>query len=149
MTIGEICNRQVVIAHANDTIADAARRMRDFHVGTLVVVEDQADARRPIGILTDRDVIVRVIAEDSRRLDALRVHDVMSGELVTALEGESLLDGLKRMRSHGIRRLPVVNDHGGLEGILAFDDLVELLAEELSDLAALLTREQKREAVLS
>jgi CBS domain-containing protein len=53
------------------------------------------------------------------------------------------------MRSHGIRRLPVVNDHGGLEGILAFDDLVELLAEELSDLAALLTREQKREAVLS
>lgn len=146
MTVGEMCNRKVVIAHKADTLAEAARRIRDFHVGALVVVDDREDARRvPIGILTDRDIVVGVLAEDGRHVDALLVGDVMSRELVTSHEGESLLDALKKMRSYGVRRLPIVNDQGGLEGIVAFDDLVDLVSEELSELAQLVVREQKRE----
>lgn len=69
----------------------------------------------------------------------------MSTGLVTSLEGENLYDPLKKMQAHGVRRLPVVNDGGGLEGILTFDDVVELLSEELTDLARLVAKEQKRE----
>jgi CBS domain-containing protein len=146
MTVGEICNRQVVFAHEGESVGDVARRMRDLHVGTLVVVVDEHEGRRrPVGVLTDRDLVVRVLAEDARAGGARVVGDVMTSNLVTAQEGDSLLDALKRMRSFGIRRLPVVNDGGGLEGILAFDDLVDLVAGELSDLSDLIAREQKRE----
>ncbi len=146
MTVGEICNRKVVIAHKDDTIADAARRIRDFHVGTLVVVDTPEEARRrPVGILTDRDIVVRVLAENGRHFEGLRVGDVMTRNLVTSPEDESLLDAIKKMRSSGVRRLLVVNPQGGLEGILAFDDLVDLIAEELKDMAQLVAREQKRE----
>lgn len=69
----------------------------------------------------------------------------MSTGLVTSLEGENLYDPLKKMQARGVRRLPVVNDGGGLEGILTFDDVVELLSEELTDLARLVAKEQKRE----
>ena len=145
MTVGEFCNRQVVIARRDESLAEAARRIRDFHVGTLIVVDEQAGRRIPVGILTDRDLVVSVLAGDGRDVDALNVGDVMTRELVMAQEDENLLEALKKMRSFGVRRLPVVNHSGGLEGILTFDDLVDLVAEELSDLSHLVSREQKRE----
>jgi len=119
--------------------------MRDLHVGTLIVVDEHDGRRLPVGLVTDRDLVVRVLTEDGRAAGAAAVGEVMTSNLVTAQEDDSLLDALKKMRSFGIRRLPVVNDGGGLEGILAFDDLVDLVAEELSDLSNLLAREQKRE----
>jgi CBS domain-containing protein len=145
MTVGEFCNRQVVIAHRGDSLPEAARRLRDFHVGTLVVVDEQNGLRIPVGVLTDRDLVVSVLTGDGRDVDALVVGDVMTAGLVTAREEENLIDALKKMRSFGVRRLPVVNDKGGLEGILAFDDLIDLVAEQLSDLSNLMTREQKHE----
>ena len=145
MTVGEFCNRQVVIAREDESLMEAARRIRDFHVGTLIVVDQQDGRRIPVGVLTDRDLVVRVLAEGERDVGALVVGNVMTRELVTAREQEDLFEALKKMRSFGIRRLPVVNANGGLEGILAFDDLVELVAEELSDLSRLVAREQKRE----
>ena len=145
MTVGEFCNRQVVFARRQENIAEAARRMRDFHVGTLVVIDDQDGPRLPVGVLTDRDLVVRVLAQDGPAAGAPAIGDVMPSKRVTAQEGDDLVDALKKMRSFGVRRLPVVNERGGLEGILAFDDLVEFVADELSDLSSLLAREQKRE----
>lgn len=145
MTVGEFCNRQVVIAHRDESVPEAARRIRDFHVGTIIVVDEQDGRRMPVGVLTDRDLVVSVLAGDRRDIDALKVGDVMTMGLVTAQEHESLLDALKKMRSFGVRRLPILNDAGGLEGILTFDDLIDLVAEELSDLTNLVAREQKRE----
>jgi CBS domain-containing protein len=145
MTAGEVCNREVVIASADETIAQAARRIRACHVGTLVVVDDREGTRTPVGILTDRDIVIHALADKAEPLYALRIGSVMSSNLVTAGEHESLPDVLKKMRSYGVRRIPIVNEDGGLEGILAFDDVVELLAEELSDLAGLIAREQTRE----
>lgn len=143
MTAGEVCNRQVVFTRPETPIVDAVGLMKAYHVGDVVVVREPDEERVPIGILTDRDVALAV--ERLLRLPQLRVADVMSADLVTSPESENLSEALKKMQSHGVRRLPVVNDRGGLEGILTFDDVVELLSDELTDLAKLVAKEQKRE----
>ena len=116
MTTGEFCNRQVVIARRDERVAEAARRIREFHVGTLIVVDDQDGRRIPVGLLTDRDLVVRVLTGDGHDIETLVVDNVMTRELVTVPEQESLFDALKKMRSFGVRRLPVINEYGGLEG---------------------------------
>jgi len=143
MNAGEVCNRQVVITRPETSVVDAVTLLKTHHVGDLVVVRELDGQRAPIGILTDRDIALAV--DRLLRMPHLKVADVMSTPLVTSPEGESLYDALKKMQSHGIRRLPVVNDHGDLEGILTFDDVIELLSEELTDLAKLVAKEQKRE----
>jgi CBS domain-containing protein len=143
-TVAEICNREVVVVERNAAIPDAARLMRDYHVGDLVVVEERGGQRTPVGIVTDRDIVIEVIAE-AVAFDEVTVGDIMSPDMVTAREGDDLLDTLKNMRTHGIRRVPVVDGQQSLIGILAVDDVIELLAEELNDLARLIGREQTRE----
>jgi CBS domain-containing protein len=143
MTAGDVCNRHVVITTADMRVVEAADLMKAHHVGDLVVVRQPDGERVPIGILTDRDIALSV--GRLVRHPELEVLDVMSANLVTSGEGENLYDVLKRMQSHGIRRLPIVNERGGLEGIVTFDDVIELLSEELTDLAKLVVREQKRE----
>jgi CBS domain-containing protein len=144
MTTGEVCNRHVVISKPDASLLDAAQLMKNHHVGDVVVVGDTNGQRIPIGILTDRDVAL-CVADRPKQLDELKVSDVMSSGIVTAPESQSLYDAVKRMQSHGIRRLPIVNAAGGLEGILTFDDIIDLLSEELADLAKLVVREHDRE----
>jgi CBS domain-containing protein len=145
MTAGEVCNREVVIARPEATVIEAVTLMKNRHVGDVIVVEDRANVHVPIGILTDRDIALALVTYQPTRFHTLRLRDIMSRDVVTSLETESLHEALKKMRSHGVRRLPVVNDDGGLEGILTFDDMIELLSEELTDLAKLVVSEQKRE----
>jgi CBS domain-containing protein len=147
MTVGHFCNREVVICGRESTIVEVAQLMRQHHVGDLVIVEDREDVTVPVGIITDRDLVVELIA-DEVDLDAVTVGDVMSYELVTARTDDSIWETLKRMRGQGVRRIPVVNDQGGLEGILALDDILELLAEELSMLAKVPVCAQKKEEQL-
>lgn len=149
MSIGEICNREVVVIDRDSTVMTAAKLMRTQHVGTLVVVEKSSHRGKvkPVGILTDRDIVIEVIAEEVD-LNAITVGDVMSYELVTAKETDGIWDILQRMRVKGIRRIPVVNEAGELEGILAVDDLLELLAEEITDLSRLIKREHQYEQEL-
>ena len=149
MTVGEFCNRQVVIAHADDHLDEIARRMRDCHVGTLVVVEEHDNQRVPVGMVTDRDLVVRVLSDGARDFDALVVGNVMTTDPTTAREEDNLSDAIKRMHAVGVRRLPVVNDLGGLEGIVSIDDLIDLVAAELSELSALVSRRQRAHAAKS
>jgi len=143
-TAGELCNRTVVIAKRKELVRDIAQRMLDHHVGSVVIV-DEVDGRRvPVGIVTDRDIVLAVVA-GGRDAQSTQVEDVMSTDLVKAWEDDDASDAIKRMRSCGIRRLPVINDDDGLEGIIAFDDVLEFLAEQIEDLATLLSREQLRE----
>jgi len=143
MTVGEVCNREVVVIHPDASVLDAARLMKVHHVGDVIVVEG-VDRRAPVGILTDRDVALAVV-DRFTRLPYLRVSEIMSHDIVTANETENLFAVVKKMRSHGIRRLPIVNSAGALEGILTFDDVMALLSDELNDLARLVVAEQKRE----
>lgn len=144
MPVGEICNREVVIMQAGKSALEAAQLMRQHHVGDVVVVEDRGGFRVPIGIVTDRDLVVEIVAPG---LDpsAITVGDIMVPELATVTENIGVFEAIQYMRTKGVRRLPVVDGNGGLIGILAVDDLLELLADELLLLAKLVKREQKKE----
>src|SRR5687767_10947923 len=129
-TLGEIYNRAVVVATPEMTVSEAAKLMRSRHVGSLVVVSNtNVGLRVPVSIVTDRDLIVEVIAVD---LDpkTITIGDIMPRRLFTVRADEDPLDAIHIMRSRAVRRLPVVNDQGRLLGIVAFDDLVAVVAGE-------------------
>ena len=144
MPVGEICNREVVVAERTTTIVEAARLMRRYHVGDLVVVDEVQDRRVPVGMVTDRDLVVDVIARE-QPFASCTVRAVMSATLVCVPETAGVIEAIQLMRSHGVRRVPVVDAGGALVGILAADDLLDLLAEELSALARIAPRGQERE----
>ena len=145
-TIASICNRDVAFTTRETTVAAAAKLMRHGHVGSLVIVEQLNGGKRmPVGIITDRDIVVEVIATG---LDpaVITVGDIMAQELVVGRESDSVLETLEIMRFKGVRRLPTVDADGQLIGIVAVDDLLEVLAEELNELARIVAREQSHEA---
>ena len=145
MSVGEYCNRAVVVAAKSTEIREAARLMRGHHVGDLIIVEPRGGENIPLGIVTDRDLVIEVLAQELDP-DALTVADIMSPDPCTAQEDDDLWATLNRMRNEGIRRLPVVNARGGLEGILTADDVLDLFAEGLMDLVKLMQKEVYREA---
>jgi len=144
MEVGEVCTREVVVAGTGITVAEAAKLMRRHHVGNLVVVEQREGSPMPVGILTDRDIVVELVANDVD-VRLLSLGEVMTFDLITAEEKEDILETLTKMKTHGVRRIPVVNEAGRLTGILAVDDLVELIAEQLGDLISLFRRQELRE----
>ena len=144
MLVGEFCNRDVVIVDKTSSVRQASQLMRSQHVGDLVVVEERDGQRIPVGIITDRDIVLEVIAKDVD-LDAVTIGDVMSFDLTTASEDDAVLETVKLMQAKGVRRVPVVDKRGALVGILAVDDLIELMQELVGDVSSLIVREQKRE----
>lgn len=146
MPIGEICNREVVIAQSNISTLEAAKLMRQHHVGDVLVVEDRNGVRVPVGIVTDRDLVVEIMAPELDQV-VITVGDIMAPDLVTVKENTGVFEAIQYMRAKGVRRLPVVDGSGGLVGILTLDDLLELLGEELLALAKLVRHEQKKETM--
>jgi CBS domain-containing protein len=147
MPIGDVCVRDVAIGSKDMTVQDAAQLMRRLHVGNVVVAEDRPGGRKtPVGIVTDRDIVVSVVAT---ALDpaVYTLGDVVTEALVIAREDDGIFESLQRMRVHAVRRMPVVDREGGLVGIISVDDLIQLLSEEMSQLAKLISREQAREAL--
>ncbi len=144
MSVSEICNRDVVIVRPEESIQTAARLMREYHVGDLIVVKESQGRRIPVGILSDRDIVIEMVAKDLV-YDAVNVGDLMSNELLTVQEDGDSLDAIRRMREHGIRRMPVLNEAGALVGILAVDDLIDLIAEQLNNLVGLIGNELRYE----
>lgn len=126
MRVESFCNREVVTARRDMDARDAARLMRDRRVGALVVV-GHGDEPRPVGIVTDRDLAVEVLAQDAAP-QAVKLEDLMARELVTASLEDGLWETLERMALHGLRRLPVVTRDNVLCGILSVDDVVKALA---------------------
>lgn len=145
MTLGDICNRNVVVAPKGEMVTDAAKRMRTSHVGALVVVENRNGGHVPIGIVTDRDIVIAAVAGDPDHINYLMVNEVMTSDLVTATEQDSIEAALKKMHEHGIRRLPIVDTAGILVGILTLDDILRYLTGQQTELVALVASEQQRE----
>ncbi len=144
MKVGEACNREVVVIDRQATIVEAARLMRSYHVGDVVVVEHRPIGKIPVGILTDRDIVVQLIAEEVA-CQSVSIEDCMTFDLLQSRENDDLSEVLERMRAKGVRRIPVVSDNGVLQGILTFDDMIELLAEQVSDLVTLMQASRRRE----
>jgi CBS domain-containing protein len=144
MRIGEICTVQTIYCKRDETVQGAALLMRKNHVGDLVVIEQPNGERVPVGIITDRDIVVSVIALG---LDpsSLLVGDIMSDDLLTTSEDDDVYETIERMRFRGIRRVPVVNSAGGLTGIVSVDDLLEFLAEEMGELSRISSHQQAHE----
>ncbi len=145
MNVGELCSRIVVLARRTTPLAEVAKLMREHHVGCVVVVDESAQGRTPVGLVTDRDIVIEVIAMD---LDchAVTAGEAMGPELVTVQEDESILNVLRLMRRRGIRRIPVLSTSGALTGIVSLDDLMEVVAEEFDHLSKAIASEQSREA---
>jgi signal-transduction protein with cAMP-binding, CBS, and nucleotidyltransferase domain len=145
MNVGEICSRIVVVAESSTPVQQAAKLMRDHHIGALVVTEGSAGARRAIGIVTDRDLVVEVVAADVD-YRTLTVGDIMSERPATLKETVGVFETVAQMRRDGVRRLVVVDANEHLLGVVAMDDLIPILAEELSALGQAIRVEQQREA---
>jgi CBS domain-containing protein len=145
MNVGELCSRDTVVAYRDTGLVEAARLMREHHVGSLVVVGERLlSDKLPIGMITDRDIVVAAVAKevDPR---TLTVGDVMTGGALVVREQDGIPDALRMMREKGVRRAPVVSDKGALVGILAIDDVLELVAEEMDGFVATLRSERARE----
>lgn len=144
MPISDICNRSVVSAEKNMSVLDAAKLMRHHHVGDLVVVEMRAGKPVTVGIVTDRDIVLEVVAMEVDG-SVFTVADLMSPELATVQESAGVFETVQLMRIKGVRRMPVTDAAGHLSGIIAVDDLIQLLAEEMSELSRLIAHERAHE----
>lgn len=144
MDIGSHCNRNVVCAGRDATVLEAAHLMRHNHVGDVIIVDEIEGGMRPIGIVTDRDIVVEVI---SPGLDAatIRLGDLPTRGLVTARDRSSYAEVVHAMAQHGVRRMPVVDDAGLLVGIVTLDDLLQQLAAPLAELSNISLRERAQE----
>lgn len=144
LTAGDLCTRKTVIAYRKTGLNEAARLMREVHVGSLVVVEETVAGRLTVGLLTDRDIVTAVVARDLNP-SSLTVGDVMSADPLTVREADSVLDVLAAMRRKGVRRLPVTDSKGVLLGMITLDDVLGVVAEQLQALVAAIESEQQRE----
>jgi CBS domain-containing protein len=144
MLLKEFCTTEVAYCTRKTTVLEAAQIMRRKHLGTLVIVDDPDDEFTPIGLITDRDIVVRVIGNDLSASQTL-VTDVMRTPLVMAAESEDASVAIARMRAHGVRRLPVTGHHGKLVGIVTLDDLLKRLRSEVDLLIDVIAQEQDHE----
>ncbi|MDH4173375.1 MAG: CBS domain-containing protein [Betaproteobacteria bacterium] len=135
MRVRDFCSPQVVLAEPAMSLREAALLMRDRHVGALVVVERKEGVARPVGILTDRDIVVAVVAVPGARPEGIRVADAMSTQPAVAREDEGLFEVVQRMSERAVRRLPVVAPDGALKGIVTLDDVLRIMSAELGQLA--------------
>ena len=147
MTAGSVCKRGVVTVAPTDDLIAAAHVMREKHVGYLIVSDVPGAGhvqRKVIGVLTDRDIVVAVLAQevDAR---ALKVADVMTRDPLLIEEGQSMEAVLRHMRDAGVRRVPVVDRAGALTGVLSIDDVLEQIAEQLINIAGSIRNEQRLE----
>jgi CBS domain-containing protein len=148
-SVSSICQRVAVTIRPNENLTAAAQLMRDKHIGCLVVTDFDSghQKERPVGVITDRDIVVTVVARDADP-KSLRVEDVMTRQPTLVPEGASIATALQQMRRIGVRRLPVVDYRGHLVGILSLDDVIGALAGELQDVAASIETERRIEGAL-
>lgn len=149
MCVGDICRREVVTITPDADLSDAAALMRAKHVGMLVVVGSTADhADRVVqGVLTDRDIVITVIGRDAEA-KGLKVMDVMTRNPLLIAEGTAVAAALRLMRMDGVRRVPVVGAHNELIGVMSIDDVLDVVADQLTAISGAIRGEQARERVM-
>ena len=149
MKVGKVCKRQVITVTPRSDLVEAAKLMREKHVGYLVVAEPEPAAiyGRPVGVVTDRDIVISVVAkgEDPKQLT---VGDIMNQGPATVDESESVDQALQTMRRMGVRRLPVTGQRGMLTGVVSLDDVIDVLAGQVAEMSGAVKNEQRIEGVL-
>ena len=143
--VGTFMSREPVTCSEEFRLQQVAALMRARHVGSVVVVSGDGLSRRPVGVITDRDIVVEAVATG---LDAgaITAGDIVVRPAVTAHDTDSLPEAIQKMRSRGIRRLPVVDLHGDLVGVLSSDDVLQAISHELSTLVRVAEHQPAQEA---
>lgn len=144
MLLKEICTPDVAQCPPETSVLAAARLMRQRHVGDLVVIESAEDGQTPIGLVTDRDIVIEVLAEE-RDPAQVPVRSIMRTPVVVARASEDLSQAIERMTTHGVRRVPVVDEHERLVGILTLDDVLKQFASAAEAIVAVISRGQNHE----
>jgi CBS domain-containing protein len=144
MPVNTICNHNVATVDASADMVEAARLMREEHVGDLIVTETREGHVIPVGIITDRDIVIEVVAKGVAP-NLVTVEDAMSRDLLSVREDNGIDYALREMQRVGVRRVPVVNSKGDLSGVLAIDDVVDHLAVQLNHIAGAIRIERKKE----
>lgn len=149
MNVSDVCTRNVVTIGPHQTLLAAAELMRERHIGYLVVTdaESSRDPPVPVGVLTDRDIVISVVARGAD-VRQLTVSEVMTRKPVVVRDTDTVRLALKEMSRIGVRRLPVVGSIGQLTGVLALDDILDPIAEYLTDAAQAVRQEQNLESAL-
>ena len=139
MTIGDFCVRNVVCTGRDATVSEAAALMRQHHVGNVIVVDEGPDGRIPVGIVTDRDIVIEVVAAgiDAR---AIKVGELTQRAVATVREDTGYAEAVRLMSANGVRRMPVVDAKGVLVGVIATDDILHQLVAPLVALSDLAVR---------
>lgn len=130
MSLKRVCIQEVTTVAEHTNTVELAQLLSKQHVGCVVVVRDN----RPVGVLTDRDVVLKVVASQRDPME-VQAKDIVGKDIVTVGVDDDPLDATRIMRDRGLRRLPVVDAQGALVGIVTFDDLLLLLASEIWNLA--------------
>lgn len=144
MSMKKIATKNVITIGPKATILEAAKKMREFHVGDLIVIPDSMQKSVPLGILTDRDIVMSTVAFGVAP-DTVYVEDVMAPTLVTAKTNDNFYHVLNLMKEHGIRRIPLVDGGGTVAGIVCADDILATLAGELNDVAKITEKQRNVE----
>jgi len=144
MRLADICTPLAVHIGPAASVRDAARLMRERHVGAIVITSREGNTLTPVGIVTDRDIAISVVAAGVDP-DTVAVRDVMSQPVATCRADQDLFDAVRMMRTYGVRRLPVLNADGEFIGYVSAEDIHGALAMELRDLDRAVLREQARE----
>jgi CBS domain-containing protein len=139
MTIGKICRSDVVTVPEKTTIQEAAQMMKEKNVGCLLVVRYQDNDYDPVGIITDRDIVVKVLS-DKANVEGVMVDEVMSKDLLMLSSELGVKKTIEAMSYKGVRRAPIM-DYNQIYGIVSVDDLLVMIASELGDLAALVLQQ--------
>ena len=145
MSVGHVCNREIVVVERGDNLVDVAKLMRKYHVGSVIVVERDGGRARPIGVVTDRDLVNEILAPELDH-STVALEDVMNPSPITAEEDDDVYDIIEAMRSSDVWRVPVVDREGFLVGVLAIDDLLWNLSQELRNIVSLIERQASVEA---
>ena len=141
MLLQKIATKNVVTISANATIEDAAKMMREFHVGDLVVMQNDGHRQLPIGIITDRDIVLSTTAFGIAPWNA-SVEDTMVSPFITAKATDHVDHVLNLMKEHGIKRIPLIDEEGVLTGIISADDIITFLSSELNDVTKIIPRQR-------
>jgi CBS domain-containing protein len=144
MRLGDLCSPAVRLAYRDQALAQAAQLMSTHHVGALIVVERDDTKRRPIGILTDRDIVRGQLARTADMF-CLTVEDVMTPKPLMLAADLGLTEAVAALNEKAVRRAPVLDASGALIGIVTLDDLLQAIARQLSELASLMTSQAGKE----
>jgi CBS domain-containing protein len=146
-SLRDLAVRDVETVGVESTLTECAQKMRHTHVGCLVVAEPMGTALKPLGIVTDRDIVIEAVAPG---LDpsTLTAGDVMSRPLSTVRDTDDVLDALAHMREQGVRRLPVLDADGALCGLVSVQDILGALAQQTEAVVGVLMAEHSKESAL-